>query len=132
MENDNSAYVRNNNDAGWLVRIAYFHRARDRAFASIDRFPGETGTRRCRQGQKQRAGDRASGRRYQSTHGASPSVAAAALGVILPGWMSARTQLKSASRGFAGHEEGRHSTFRFVTEGTHGGSEPRKIFPGNA
>ena len=58
-------------------------------------------------------------------------MSSAALGGILPGSdVSADAGNKSASRGFGGHEEGRHLIFRFVEEGIHDGSEPRKIVSG--
>ena len=45
---------------------------------------------------------------------------------ILPGRdVSARAD-KSASRGFGGHAEGRHLTFRFVEEGFHGRLRTKK------
>ena len=59
-------------------------------------------------------------------------MASATLGVILPGWdVSAGADKQSASRGFGGHAEGRHCTFRFVEEGIHRWrSEPRKLVSG--
>ena len=58
-------------------------------------------------------------------------MASTALGGILPGWdVSADAGSKSASRGFGGRAEGRHLIFRFVEEGMHDGSEPRKIVSG--
>jgi hypothetical protein len=53
-------------------------------------------------------------------------VASAALGGILPGRDVSADAMKSASRGFGGHAEGRHLTFRFEEEGIHGGFRTKK------
>lgn len=60
-------------------------------------------------------------------------MASAELGGILPGPdVSADAEMKSASRGFGGHAEGRHLTFRFVEEGIHGRlPNQKRSFPGN-
>ena len=53
-------------------------------------------------------------------------MASAVLGGILPGRdVSADAEI-SASRGFGGHAEGRHLTFRFEEEGIHGGFRTKK------
>jgi hypothetical protein len=59
-------------------------------------------------------------------------VASAALGGILPGWDASADAVKSASRGFGGHAEGRHWTSGFVEEGVHDRlPNLERSFPGN-
>jgi hypothetical protein len=57
-------------------------------------------------------------------------MASATMGSILPGADAGAGANESASRGFGGHAEGRHLILRFVEEGVHKGSEPRRVVPG--